>query len=625
MVSQLERSKARKKLTNMSSNVIIDLLEIRTNFNTNTKKLNIDYDIVVKIALGISVEAISRKNMTRSLISNNPILSIFKEVANDLELIRNNLSSFPNSLFDLKYFIQQNTKLIVEEDLGGVSELFSGHKAAWIDGKIKLIHNPDRRNSGKIYTPFDVTKHMCADIADRIVSKSNSLDDLFGYKILDPAVGSGAYLAQLVRCLWKSSNKKWKIIDELSFRKKVCEKMLYACDLDHQALELSKIVLWLSALCPNTNLDLNLKLCDSLSIGPCKNKEDWTSITGFNLGQGYDCVIGNPPYIRVKKNYLDKFKTNKCNNTYAAFTELSLNLLSINGFLSIIVPQSFMVGNNFKPLREIILSLPHSIKFQVFDSVPDFLFDQGKIDANSNKSINQRTTIITVDKSKSKSLSTSPLMRWRRIERNSLFNHLKSIRIRKKDIINYKIPMVENKEDINLYRRLNNQSFTIADVIDDSNGDILYIPQAVRYFITSVKIDLNRKNTILLKIDKKYVDLVHICLNSNLFYWWWRVIGNGFQIKKSDILSFPLIDIDNTISSKKSSELIDSLDDCRVYKMNSGILVPNVNYNKRQDLLKSIDLVLLSHLGLEPHDRIFTCKSNSISGDMSQLVGYGVK
>ena len=47
--------------------------------------------------------------------------------------------------------------MISEEDLGGISELFSGHKAIWENGVVKLIHNKERRDAGKIYTPYDVT------------------------------------------------------------------------------------------------------------------------------------------------------------------------------------------------------------------------------------------------------------------------------------------------------------------------------------------------------------------------------------------------------------------------------------------------------------------------------------
>ena len=85
---------------------------------------------------------------------------------------------------------------------------------------------------------------------------------------------------------------------------------------------------------------------------------------------------------------------------------------------------------------------------QIFDSVPDFLFDQGKIESNTNTNINQRTTILLLNRNEKNSIYTSPLLRWRRREeRGDLFRNLSQIRT-KNDIHNGAIPMLENKQDL---------------------------------------------------------------------------------------------------------------------------------------------------------------------------------
>jgi hypothetical protein len=463
---------------------------------------------------------------------------------------------------------------------------------------------------------------MCKYSVKKLISRVNNVDELFALRVLDPAVGSGAFCSQFIRCLWKSASRKWKLKDEKAFKIRVCEEMIHACDIDQQALDLARIVLWISAGCPSEELKLNFSLCDSLNSGPCTNIEDWREHTGLDIVNGYDLVIGNPPYVAIKAENYPNFKTKDTRNLYCLFTELSLNLLNEKALLSFIVPQSIVGALGTQSLRDLFFEQEAALKFQVFDSVPDFLFDQGKIESNTNTSINQRTTIVFIDKNSSKSLATSPLMRWRRDERNILFSSLSSVRISRKDVINGKIPMLENKDDLFLYRILNKQKMTISDTIVKEGGKKLMVTKAVRYFISALNIDLGRPNTIHLNIAEEYFDIVHASLNSNLFYWWWRVNGNGFQVDKKDILSFPILPVDDKTSSDLSNKLEMALDSCRVFKRNAGKDIPNINYNYRQDILQEIDMVLLNSIDKFPHERIFGCKTNSLSGDMSSLRGY---
>ena len=123
----------------------------------------------------------------------------------------------------------------------------------------------------------------------------------------------------------------------------------------------------------------------------------------------------------------------------------SINLLGRNGLFCFIVPQSIVGSKETQSLRDLLLAQDGELTFQVFDSVPDFLFDQGKIESNSNTSINQRTTIISLNKFAQKSLHTSSLRWRRREERDILFQSLKQLQINESDLDYGKIPMLENK------------------------------------------------------------------------------------------------------------------------------------------------------------------------------------
>ena len=80
-------------------------------------------------------------------------------------------------------------------------------------------------------------------------------------------------------------------------------------DIDKEAIRLAKVVLWISAGCPQSGIEFNMANCDSLEMGACEDKTSWNKITGFNVNHGFDVVFGNPPYVRVKPETLQGFAT----------------------------------------------------------------------------------------------------------------------------------------------------------------------------------------------------------------------------------------------------------------------------------------------------------------------------
>tara|TARA_B100000003_G_C10636956_1_gene253438 strand:+ start:49 stop:435 length:387 start_codon:yes stop_codon:yes gene_type:complete len=115
---------------------------------------------------------------------------------------------------------------------------------------------------------------------------------------------------------------------------------------------------------------------------------------------------------------------------------------------------------------------------------------------------------------------------------------------------------------------------------------------------------------------------IHVILNSNVFYWWWRVIGNGFQVDRRDIDCFPLVRLDQRRASLLSQRLSKAEESCRVIKRNAGKDIPNVNYNYSMDLIREIDSEILSCFGSLDYGFILKSKSNSLFGKMDGLVGY---
>lgn len=89
----------------------------------------------------------------------------------------------------------------------------------------------------------------------------------------------------------------------------------------------------------------------------------------YHHTQKYDLVIGNPPYGKLKltPSMRETYKRSLFGhaNLYGIFTDLALSLTSDKGVIAYLTPTSFLGGQYFKNLRELILtqSQPHSMDF----------------------------------------------------------------------------------------------------------------------------------------------------------------------------------------------------------------------------------------------------------------------
>ena len=94
---------------------------------------------------------------------------------------------------------------------------------------------------------------------------------------------------------------------------------------------------------------------------------------------GFDAVIGNPPWgatlPRPDKVWLNEVLSGIAgnNDTFAAFIEMNLGILRFQGILGLIVPNAWLTGVSYKPLREVVYSesLPRSLvnlPYDVFEA-----------------------------------------------------------------------------------------------------------------------------------------------------------------------------------------------------------------------------------------------------------------
>ncbi|GAA8233506.1 class I SAM-dependent DNA methyltransferase [Helicobacter pylori] len=112
---------------------------------------------------------------------------------------------------------------------------------------------------------------------------------------------------------------------------------------------------------------LRKKLDDALSGGEYHNAFEWRFEFPEVLDDegdflGFDCIIGNPPYMQVKKGLYSSifypFSEGKDigkQNTYKVFIELGFNLTKQKGLISLITQSSIMCDSSAQFTRELLL------------------------------------------------------------------------------------------------------------------------------------------------------------------------------------------------------------------------------------------------------------------------------
>lgn len=243
---------------------------------------------------------------------------------------------------------------------GKIIAEFPDIDAGYLIGSIytALLPVAYRSKLGAYYTPPPLVARLL-DLSEAAGVDFNTAS------IIDPACGGGAFLAPVaMRMLERSkdASSAWKLA-QIGKRLKGVEIDPFAGWMTHVLLECVLV-----ELC----LDANKRLSsDLISIEDALTFEDSTA---------FDLVIGNPPYgkVSLSPDLRERFKRSLFGhaNLYGLFTDLALRLAKPNGTIAYLTPTSFLGGQYFKSLRELISleSTPYAFDFisnreGVFDDV----------------------------------------------------------------------------------------------------------------------------------------------------------------------------------------------------------------------------------------------------------------
>jgi hypothetical protein len=351
---------------------------------------------------------------------------------------------FPESQYEFSVIPPAILGHVYEQFLGKIIRLTEGHQA-------KVEYKPEVKKAGGVfYTPQYIVEYIVRHTVEELV-KGKTPREVSQIRILDPACGSGSFLLGAYQSLldwhleWYIQNlasllnmkvpvtdakvqallpepipkkKKSAMPVELPIyptgysngikkldrtrsdwalstteKKRILLNNIYGVDIDHQAVEVTKLSLLLKVLEGENeeNIDKQLKLCDERALPslhqnikcgnsligtdiltPEMTREEVKRINPFDWERefsdvmkagGFDVVIGNPPYVRQEllKEQKKYFETHYAvyqgtADLYAYFMEKGISLLRPKGLFSYIVANKWMRANYGKPLRKYLLT-----------------------------------------------------------------------------------------------------------------------------------------------------------------------------------------------------------------------------------------------------------------------------
>lgn len=196
-----------------------------------------------------------------------------------------------------------------------------------------------RTRHGIYYTPPAIVRRLLD-----IVESEGA--DWGTARVLDPACGGAAFAAYIAQRMLAANDHL-----PAEARLRDLRARLVGLDIDPFATWLSAVLLDVVCLPvsreANTHVDGVIQFGDFLRYGAEK-------------GDGFDLIVGNPPYGKVKLPTAERVRFQRSlhghANLYGLFTDHAVSLVKPGGLIGFVTPTSFLGGEYFKNLRRFMLA-----------------------------------------------------------------------------------------------------------------------------------------------------------------------------------------------------------------------------------------------------------------------------
>lgn len=277
------------------------------------------------------------------------------------------------------------------------------------------VNSEDRKVNGSYYTPEETVGYIVNEVVNKVGS------------VCDPACGAGAFLIEATKVLKNKTRYEYS---------KIYSDFIFGVDILPASIQKTKTVLSLLSILDNEDkeeFNFNIFTGDSLTF-------DWKSkLSNFN---GFDFVVGNPPYVRTKnirKDVLSNIRlweTSRLGNVdlYIPFFEMGISWTNKSGRVGYITPSTYLTSLNARVLRRFLSDgklVEKIIDFngwQVFEGALTYtcitILNKPSNDKFSFSLVKDKENIKNLSKIKFNKMSTSNLgdSEWRLLSETDAYN-----------------------------------------------------------------------------------------------------------------------------------------------------------------------------------------------------------
>jgi hypothetical protein len=338
---------------------------------------------------------------------------------------------------------------------------------------------------------------------------------------------------------------------------------------------------------------------------------------GIMNGGGFDVIIGNPPYVEyhtIRGDYqIQGYQTLACGNLYAYVLERCMALSFAGTRVGMIVQLSAICTDRMLPLQERYLASANTIWASCYDDRPGKLFDGLE---------HIRATIILSAQgtSKAAAVQTTNLMRWHTEARSWLFASLSYGPVSGLTISG-SFPKIGDSRLRRIVERIRVLPLTLESAYRPRSPELIHYYRSPLYWIRAQNFQSQFESATATRSvhhfkdfplsHKRWKHIAGAIINSNLFYLWFVLYGNGRNLAIRDIITFPIpksLENENapTEFMKVFQSLMDDFQKHSVVKQRrDGIRYQEFCPGKSKPFMDEIDCILAKHYGFTAEELDF--------------------
>lgn len=324
---------------------------------------------------------------------------------------------------------------------------------------------------------------------------------------------------------------------------------------------------------------------------------------------GFDVVIGNPPYIQKKDvtEYSYKgFRTDALPDIYAPCTERASQITGPDGRMALIVPISASFSDDFGKLREVLEARFGRLWVSNFSRNPAALFSAG---------LGVRSTIIVAHRgSGDKQLYVTKTHRWYDAFRPALFETLAYTALHPNVRSKFGWLRVTSDRYLEIVRRADAAPGALGSLIRGKSGSAsvgfkqvplywlsVYLKAPPAYERDGRPAEQTGGSRVLVEDDAAALLLVAVAASKFAFVWWYS-IGDDFHLTNTVLSKIPIdpsrfSEQGKAQLSAAATRLLAGLPDHLLFTPYAGKYMGNYVLSEMRDITDEVDQVIAEELG----------------------------